>query len=50
MEDMYRQCTFKHENSITTAWIEEKYAKVGLTMKLALPFYPLLPFNSPSCL
>lgn len=32
-EDMYKQCTFKNGDSTTHAWIEEKYAKVGLTMK-----------------
>ncbi len=33
MDDLYVQCTFKNENSTTTAWIEQKYAKVGLTGK-----------------
>ena len=33
MEDMYRQCGFKCGDSTTCAWIESKYAKVGLTGK-----------------
>lgn len=31
MEDMYKQCGLKSGNSTTSAWIQEKYAKIGLT-------------------
>lgn len=33
MEDMYVQCNLKFENDTTVAWIEQKYAKVGLSGK-----------------
>ena len=33
MEDMYVQCSLKCGDVTTTAWIEQKYAKVGLTGK-----------------
>lgn len=33
MEEMYKQCLMKCEDVTTSSWIEEKYAKVGLTGK-----------------
>lgn len=33
MEDMYVQCKLKCEDVTTVAWIEQKYAKVGLSGK-----------------
>jgi len=31
-EEFYKQCTFESGEAITTAWIEEKGAKVGHSM------------------
>lgn len=33
MEELYKQCALKCGSSTTSAWIQEKYAKVGLTGK-----------------
>lgn len=33
MEDLYKQCALRSGPSTTSAWIQEKYAKVGLTGK-----------------